>query len=40
MTAYPYEVHDYDVVLGVAGGTGLLAALVMAEQGRRTVCVT
>jgi succinate dehydrogenase / fumarate reductase flavoprotein subunit len=40
MTAYPYEVHDYDVVVVGAGGAGLRAALGMAEQGLRTACVT
>jgi len=40
MTAYPYEVHDYDVVVVGAGGSGLRATLGMAEQGLRTACVT
>ncbi len=40
MAAYPYEVHDYDVVVVGAGGAGLRAALGMAEQGLRTACVT
>ena len=40
MTAYPYEVHDYDVVVVGAGGAGLRATLGMAEQGLRTACVT
>ena len=39
-TAYPYEVHDYDVVVVGAGGAGLRATLGMAEQGLRTACVT
>ncbi|GAB1479969.1 succinate dehydrogenase flavoprotein subunit [Paracoccaceae bacterium] len=38
--AYPYEVHDYDVVVIGAGGAGLRATLGMAEQGLRTACVT
>jgi len=38
--AYPYEVHDYDVVIVGAGGAGLRATLGMAEQGLRTACVT
>ena len=38
--AYPYEVHDYDVVVVGAGGAGLRATLGMAEQGLRTACVT
>ena len=40
MAAYPYEVHDYDVVVVGAGGAGLRATLGMAEQGLRTACVT
>jgi succinate dehydrogenase / fumarate reductase flavoprotein subunit len=40
MTAYPYEVHDYDVVVVGAGGAGLRATLGMAEQGLRTACLT
>jgi succinate dehydrogenase / fumarate reductase flavoprotein subunit len=40
MTAYPYEVHDYDVVVVGAGGSGLRATLGMAEQGLRTACLT
>jgi succinate dehydrogenase / fumarate reductase, flavoprotein subunit len=40
MSAYPYEVHDYDVVVVGAGGAGLRATLGMAEQGLRTACVT
>jgi succinate dehydrogenase / fumarate reductase flavoprotein subunit len=38
--AYPYEVHEYDVVVVGAGGSGLRATLGMAEQGLRTACVT
>ncbi|MFD1797488.1 succinate dehydrogenase flavoprotein subunit [Paracoccus aurantiacus] len=37
---YPYQVHDYDVVVVGAGGAGLRATLGMAEQGLRTACVT
>ena len=40
MTAYPYETHDYDVVVVGAGGAGLRATLGMAEQGLRTACVS
>ncbi|MBW7921323.1 MAG: succinate dehydrogenase flavoprotein subunit [Rubellimicrobium sp.] len=40
MTAYPYEVHEFDVVVVGAGGSGLRATLGMAEQGLRTACVT
>ena len=40
MTTYPYETHDYDVVVVGAGGAGLRATLGMAEQGLRTACVT
>ena len=40
MNAYPYEVHDYDLVVVGAGGAGLRATLGMAEQGLRTACVT
>ncbi len=40
MTAYPYETHEYDVVVVGAGGSGLRATLGMAEQGLRTACVT
>jgi succinate dehydrogenase / fumarate reductase, flavoprotein subunit len=40
MTSYPYETHDYDVVVVGAGGAGLRATLGMAEQGLRTACVT
>ncbi len=40
MTAYTCETHDYDVVVVVAGGSGLRATLGMAEQGLRTACVT
>ncbi|MFV0492769.1 MAG: succinate dehydrogenase flavoprotein subunit [Pseudorhodobacter sp.] len=39
-TAYPYETHEYDVVVVGAGGAGLRATLGMAEQGLRTACVT
>ncbi|MBV0890656.1 succinate dehydrogenase flavoprotein subunit [Paracoccus sp. Z118] len=38
--AYPYETHDYDVVVVGAGGAGLRATLGMAEQGLKTACVT
>ena len=40
MSAYEYEMHDYDVVVVGAGGAGLRATLGMAEQGLRTACVT
>jgi succinate dehydrogenase / fumarate reductase flavoprotein subunit len=40
MNAYPYEAHEYDVVVVGAGGAGLRATLGMAEQGLRTACVT
>jgi len=40
MTAYPYEVHEYDVVVVGAGGAGLRATLGMAEQGLRTANIT
>ncbi|MFC7705248.1 succinate dehydrogenase flavoprotein subunit [Plastorhodobacter daqingensis] len=40
MAAYEYETHQYDVVVVGAGGSGLRAALGMAEQGLRTACVT
>ncbi|MFZ5711069.1 MAG: succinate dehydrogenase flavoprotein subunit [Pseudomonadota bacterium] len=40
MTAYPYETHNYDVVVVGAGGAGLRATLGMAEQGLRTACIT
>ncbi|PPB82147.1 succinate dehydrogenase subunit A [Albidovulum inexpectatum] len=40
MTAYPYEVHNFDVVVVGAGGAGLRATLGMAEQGLRTACIT
>ena len=40
MSAYEYEVHEYDVVVVGAGGAGLRATLGMAEQGLRTACVT
>jgi succinate dehydrogenase / fumarate reductase flavoprotein subunit len=40
MNAYPYETHEYDVVVVGAGGAGLRATLGMAEQGLRTACVT
>ena len=33
MTSYPYETHEYDVVVVGAGGAGLRATLGMAEQG-------
>ncbi|MCC7321892.1 MAG: succinate dehydrogenase flavoprotein subunit [Rubellimicrobium sp.] len=39
-SAYPVEVHEYDVVVVGAGGSGLRATLGMAEQGLRTACVT
>ena len=40
MAAYPYETHEYDVVVVGAGGAGLRATLGMAEQGLRTACIT
>ncbi|SDE10067.1 succinate dehydrogenase subunit A [Paracoccus isoporae] len=40
MSDYEYQVHDYDVVVVGAGGSGLRATLGMAEQGLRTACVT
>ena len=40
MAAYPYETHEYDVVVVGAGGSGLRATLGMAEQGLRTACIT
>ena len=40
MKAYPYETHEYDVVVVGAGGSGLRATLGMAEQGLRTACIT
>jgi succinate dehydrogenase / fumarate reductase flavoprotein subunit len=40
MPAYPYETHEYDVVVVGAGGSGLRATLGMAEQGLRTACIT
>jgi succinate dehydrogenase / fumarate reductase flavoprotein subunit len=40
MTAYPYETHNYDVVVVGAGGAGLRATLGMAERGLRTACIT
>ncbi|AUM73402.1 succinate dehydrogenase flavoprotein subunit [Paracoccus jeotgali] len=40
MSAYEYQVHEYDVVVVGAGGAGLRATLGMAEQGLRTACVT
>lgn len=37
---YPYETHNFDVVVVGAGGAGLRATLGMAEQGLRTACIT
>ncbi len=38
--AYEFVDHHHDVVVVGAGGSGLRAALGMAEQGLRTACVT
>ena len=40
MAAYDIIEHSYDVVVVGSGGSGLRAALGMAEQGLRTACVT
>ncbi|MCY4306335.1 MAG: succinate dehydrogenase flavoprotein subunit [Aestuariivita sp.] len=40
MSAYSYEVHNYDVVVVGAGGAGLRATLGMAEQGFSTACIS
>ena len=40
MPAYELVDHSYDVVVVGAGGSGLRAALGMAEQGLKTACVT
>ena len=40
MEAYSHEIHEYDVVVVGAGGSGLRATLGMAEQGLKTACVT
>jgi len=40
MAAYPYETHEFDVVVVGAGGAGLRATLGMAEQGLKTACIS
>jgi len=40
VAAYDIIEHSYDVVVVGSGGSGLRAALGMAEQGLRTACVT
>ena len=40
MAAYNYVDHQFDVVVVGAGGSGLRAALGMAEQGLKTACIT
>ena len=40
MSAYPYETHEFDVVVVGAGGSGLRATLGMAEQGLKTACIS
>lgn len=40
MPAYELVRHSYDVIVVGAGGSGLQAALGMAEQGLRTACIS
>ena len=40
MSTYPIIDHEYDVIVVGAGGSGLRAAVGLAEAGLKTACIS
>ena len=40
MSTYPITDHEYDVIVVGAGGSGLRAAVGLAEAGLKTACIS
>ncbi len=40
MSTYPIVDHEYDVIVVGAGGSGLRAAVGLAEAGLKTACIS